>query len=552
MALGTSRRVGTALVLAGVMTSLVVAIGIGPAHAANVVVTSGVDSGPGTLRNAVAAAAPGDVITFTVATVTLTTASITINKNLVIRGNGPQFTTITRSGNVAFRIFDVTAGTVTIDMVTISGGAGPSGGGIRNNGTLTLTRSTVTANNVTAEGGGILNRAGATATIRNSEIRSNSVQGSAAGRGGGIANAGTLTVSNSAVGPNAVQSGPFAGGAGIANLAGGTLTVAYTDVQGNQAVSTSGGQAAGGGILHESATTLSVTDSRVRANSVNGSPSQGGGLAVAGPADVTRVEVSGNTASGPGNRLGGGIHLSAGVTVTNATLAGNSGSHGGGLFKGGLGAATLANSTVAANTTTVGGAVQEDGAGTLTVQSAIVANQSSGVNCAGTITNGGNNLQFGDAGTCPGFTVADPVLGPLAFNGGVSQTMPISAGSAAIDAGSCATAPTDQRRFPRVGPCDIGAFEFNSVPADATPPTCGVAGVLATNPKQMDVFFEDTVRGVQAITNVSVTNGYVVVPFFLPSSPLRTVLAAVKTNQAQPTSFSFDAVDQAGNVRHCA
>lgn len=127
-----------------------------------------------------------------------------------------------------------------------------------------------------------------------------------------------------------------------------------------------------------------------------------------------------------------------------------------------------------------------------------------------------------------------------------------SASSPAVDTGSCVNAPTDQRGFPRVGQCDIGAYEFASTLPDVTGPACSVVGVLATNPKQMDVRVRDQGQGLLAITNITVTNGIVLVPYFLPGSTLATVLAAVKINQASPTSFAFDAVDLAGNTRHCA
>lgn len=79
-----------------------------------------------------------------------------------------------------------------------------------------------------------------------------------------------------------------------------------------------------------------------------------------------------------------------------------------------------------------------------------------------------------------------------------------------------------------------------------------VGGVLATNPKQMDVSVRDTGHGLLAITNVTITNGTLLVPYFLPGSTLPTVVAAVKTKQASPTSFAFDAVDLVGNTRRCA
>ena len=62
---------------------------------------------------------------------------------------------------------------------------------------------------------------------------------------------------------------------------------------------------------------------------------------------------------------------------------------------------------------------------------------------------------------------ADPLLGPVANNGGPTDTRALRQGSPAIDAGNaqfCGVTGTDQRRAPFVGNCDIGAFEFGGVP----------------------------------------------------------------------------------------
>src|SRR5204862_3912330 len=116
---------------------------------------------------------------------------------------------------------------------------------------------------------------------------------------------------------------------------------------------------------------------------------------------------------------------------------------------------------------------------TIRVLSSIVANPTIGANCGGVgpITDLGANLQWPTTTGCPlGFVLADPTLGPLAANGGVSQTMAItSAVSLAVNTGNCGIAPTDQRGFPRVGACDKGAYEFGSTLADAAPPVCNIA-----------------------------------------------------------------------------
>ena len=118
------------------------------ANAATLTVTNGADSGAGSLRNQVAAAASGDTIDFSgVTTVTLTSAQIDLNKNLTI--NGGTGVTITRGGATEFRLFLVGTG-FTVDMtnLTLTNGGGPaaSGGAIRSNGTLRLAQCVFSGN----------------------------------------------------------------------------------------------------------------------------------------------------------------------------------------------------------------------------------------------------------------------------------------------------------------------------------------------------------------------------------------------------------------------
>ena len=84
-----------------------------------------------------------------------------------------------------------------------------------------------------------------------------------------------------------------------------------------------------------------------------------------------------------------------------------------------------------------------------------------------TVSDGGTNLQFPGTTCSLSITSADPLLGPLANNGGPTQTMAIPAGSPAVDANTeiCPPTPaTDQRGVARPqGPaCDIGAFELQA------------------------------------------------------------------------------------------
>src|SRR5438046_3440332 len=119
---------------------------------ANVItVTNGDDSGPGSLRHALANANDGDTINFdpSVGTVTLTTAELAIDKSVTLSG-APQMVTVARASQTEFRIFHVMPGrSVEINGLNISGGhiTGDNGGGILNdNSTLTIAHCTVNGN----------------------------------------------------------------------------------------------------------------------------------------------------------------------------------------------------------------------------------------------------------------------------------------------------------------------------------------------------------------------------------------------------------------------
>jgi predicted outer membrane repeat protein len=141
--------------------------------------------------------------------------------------------------------------------------------------------------------------------------------------------------------------------------------------------------------------------------------------------------------------------------------------------------------TIAGNTASVsGGGVFNAQALTFDVRDTIVASNTAALapNCWGTVASGGHNLE---SGTDCGFTAAtdrqnaEPRLGPLAGNGGLTRTMALLPGSLALDAGDPACPPpaTDQRgvRRPQGALCDIGAFEAvvgaGPLPVPLPPPT---------------------------------------------------------------------------------
>ena len=87
--------------------------------ASTITVTNPNDSGPGSLRQAIADAQDGDTINFAVSIVTLTSTELTISKSITISAS-PQRVTVVRSSQTEFRIFHVMPGhSVEINGLTV-------------------------------------------------------------------------------------------------------------------------------------------------------------------------------------------------------------------------------------------------------------------------------------------------------------------------------------------------------------------------------------------------------------------------------------------------
>ena len=196
------------------------------------------------------------------------------------------------------------------------------------------------------------------------------------------------------------------------------------------------------------------------------------------------------------------------MTISNSTIANNSGSDGGGLdlWRGTM---TISNSTVANNSPDA----MLSNIGTVSFSGSIVVGGCS--TTGGTYTDNGYNLSSNGCITAATSLSADPKLGPLANNGGPTQTMALQDGSPAIDAIplSANLCPrTDQRGNgrPDTGEsrCDMGAYEFadpadkdlglSNMPADlkvnATSPKGAV--VTYTPPKVVDESGESSTASV--------------------------------------------------------
>jgi hypothetical protein len=124
---------------------------------------------------------------------------------------------------------------MTIDDTVISDNVSSlsDGGGVFNNGTMTITNSTISENTVTKNGGAIFNAG--TLNITNSTISGNTgasvTQGSATFSGGGIGNQGSLTLVNSTITSNTASAGA---GGGLSSNAGSSV-LTNTILAGNTA-----------------------------------------------------------------------------------------------------------------------------------------------------------------------------------------------------------------------------------------------------------------------------------------------------------------------------
>ena len=345
---------------------------------------------------------------------------------------------------------------------------------------VTLRGLTVTGG-YSFNGGGAIESRFASLIIDNSVIAGNFADG---GGGGGVrVNDGSLTVEDSDISNNLSDAFSFEqGGGGVAAF---NTSVSIN----NSTVSRNSSRSIGGGVFSDVGT-VTIVDTEI---SDNIAQDFGGGISTfEGDVIVDRSTINGNEA--PFNS-GGGIVTGAGsVTVSNSTISGNTSQDGGGI-KTFNGSVTVTDSTIAENQSDSGGAIaiEQFDSGfaipTLTISNSIIANPNSQVDIQtfsqfGDIqtvvtsslisNNDRTNLDPAPVGSPDAngnfigefFAPIDPVLGPLADNGGPTQTHALLAGSPAIDTGDT-TSTTDQRGEPRPnaggnGP-DMGAFEEQSL-----------------------------------------------------------------------------------------
>ena len=212
---------------------------------------------------------------------------------------------------------------------------------------------------------------------------------------------------------------------------------------------------AAGGVTNER---LVLTNSTLANNDAHG---QGGGLWVDAPTSISNVTFAGNDATDPNNyppsdewRKGNGGALAvaenAPVDINNTTFAINHSGFNGGAIAAGP-SVSIKNTLFVNNTSAWSIQIMQ--------------------HCTEALTDGGNNLQYppknpnlnywNETNCTTNIGTPTLTLGGLANNGGATKTMALPAGSPAINAGNTATCTaTDQRDYPRVGVCDVGAYEF--------------------------------------------------------------------------------------------
>ena len=264
-----------------------------------------------------------------------------------------------------------------------------------------------------------------------------------------------------------------------------------------------GGEAAGGGIFAAGSAMIrasTIADNSIVPTSAPYSAGLGGGIFVGDGLYMSLSTISGNSIHGEAGYCYGGGLLAGYVRIEYSTVSYNEADVAGGArFGGPLGALTasrIVNSTLSNNSgwavvsddvllevrdSTIafnGGGINMSGLDEyLSVRSSIVANNGAGgsdydifvstLAGGGAIIGSNNLIQTSNVPVPPDTIRSDPLLGPLADNGGPTMTLALMQGSPAIDAGgNSPDGSFDQRYtgFPRIVgiAADIGAFEVQT------------------------------------------------------------------------------------------
>lgn len=418
------------------------------------VANCGDDGGPDTLRGALAASISGDTIdlsALTCSTITLRSgALVTANDDITLIGPGADALTIDAAGLDSV-IIHAGEGTLAVSGITLANGnydsdlRFPLGGCVYSNGSITLTDAAVTTCHLSG-----LNYA----------------------YGGAIYATGNVTMARSRVVDGVVEVDTLPARAGGGLIASAGLNADHSFLAGGVANAAYASRARGGGLYLNGPLHLSY--STVTSNAAV--PGTGGAMFVIGDVDIRSSTFSSNSASfGAAMSLFRNFAAPTAAAITDSTISGNFIDDTGSAVESSI-ALTVSNSTIAFNTaygeyTTPGAGILAAPGVPTVLQSTIIANNvAAGAPSDFTSTDlfnlsGSNNLIMVATGAQPEGTISDdPLLAPLASNGGATQTHALLDGSPAIDAGNdTAALDFDQRGpgFARVVDiaADIGAFE---------------------------------------------------------------------------------------------
>lgn len=400
------------------------------------------------------------------------TGDLDITEELIVSGNGSAATVIDADGiDRVFQAFAITG----IRDVTVQGGIGVLGAGIA---------------------GVDTNVALVDCVVRDNEIDGSGSPIMAFGGGGIGMVAGALLLQRCTVTDNVVREGAAGGGVLMTDemfLGGATAEIFIavdSRIIGNRVENATGNGGGGGLALSPSLNTVELRRTEVSGNSVSaeGGEARGGGVLLGdGPYELRNTTISGNSVTGNVRAAGGGVFVDptfgGGVVpdrfIHNSTITDNRAneSMGGVAFGGGLAVGSGALTVLVSNTIVAGndaGGSADDCSGELASLGYVLLGSNAGCSFGPTPSASGMGDQVGDV--AGGGEPIDPMLAPLADNGGPTRTHAPIEGSPAIDAGNPnpvmaamppVCEPGDQRGEPRPADgdgdggavCDIGAFE---------------------------------------------------------------------------------------------
>ena len=394
-------------------------------------------------------------------------------------GAGPFAVTV--SGGDSVRVFEIGQRvTAMISGLSINGGlASENGGGVWNQGNLTLANYAVANDTAALNGGGIENDGAM--TVGDCLLSDDTAGGS---DGGGINNLGELNLTGSQI-EDSEADGVNGYGGGLDNQ--GVLDMQKSTISGDSV------RGFGGGLSNSATATVSGS---IIANSST-DDGYGGGIFNDGSLTVVDSAVFGNT----NNAFGGGIENDAGLSISYSTIAKNSCSTAGAGIDNLTGTLQAVNVTIADNTlgnSGAGAGLQAVASSPVLINTIVADNQDvvaavfspDQMDGAAASSNSVNNLigTGGSGGLVNGTDgnlvgVADPGLGSLAYNGGPTPTIALEPTSPAINAGTnfSTGATTDQRGFARSddGGIDIGAYELQPAAIAAVTVDWGSSGSAA-------------------------------------------------------------------------